>query len=172
MGIKKILLLISAILFCFFITFSYFVSKEKFTQFDFNTTVKLQDHIPHKFDLPFSFFSLFGSAELTMLIWLMLTIFLSIKRFFLSAFAMLLLPLALAIELFGKLFVLHPGPPHLLYRGVIKLDLPSSYVPVNYSYPSGHVTRTAFLIIFLITYFYLRSGKKYNTCNKYYCSVF
>src|SRR5437868_5545694 len=125
---KMLLICFAAILFLFFIYFSYLVAKERFTRFDFDTTVRLQDHISRKFDLPF----------------------------------LMLSPVALFIELFGKLFVYHPSPPHMFYRGVIHFNLPSSYVPVEYSYPSGHVTRTAFIIVFLIGFLYFRRTSNYR----------
>ncbi len=47
-----------------FVFFSYLVHKDLFTQFDFDTTVKLQDNISRNFDTPFSYLSLIGSFEI------------------------------------------------------------------------------------------------------------
>ncbi len=157
---KKLLLLISLSLFAFFIFYSFLVSKELFTKLDFDTTVRLQDKIPHKFDYPFSVFSLIGSLEITGIIWSVIFIFLLLKRYFLTALSLFLLPLALLMELFGKVFLYHPGPPFFMFRGVIKFDFPSHFIQTDYSYPSGHVTRTAFIIVFLITYIYLKPSFK------------
>ncbi len=156
---KKLLILMAVILFVVFIYFSYLVAKERFTQFDFDTTVKFQNHIPRKFDLIFSFFSVLGSAEVTGIIWLIIFVLILVKRFWLTGASLLLLPLALAIELFGKVFVLHPAPTHLFYRGVLDVNLPLEFVQSNYSYPSGHETRTAFLIAFLVCYFLFRKNR-------------
>lgn len=147
---KKLLTILSIALFLAFIYFSYLVSKETFTQFDFDTTVKVQDRIPHKFDLPFSMLSIIGSAEVTGIIWLGLVIFSVIKRYWLTFFSLSTLVIAMAIELFGKVFVLHPGPPFLFYRGILDFSFPSSYAHTDYSYPSGHLTRTSFLVSFLL----------------------
>lgn len=147
----------SLILFLVFIYFSYLVAKERFIHLDFDTTVRFQDHLSRRFDLPFSVFSLVGSAEISGLFWLVLVFFFLIKKYWGVVLGLFLLPLSLAIEVFGKVVVYHPGPPHLFYRGVLDFNLPSSYVPVEYSYPSGHLTRTAFLITFLVGCFYLRS---------------
>lgn len=156
---KKLLIaLTSSVLFIIFIYFSYLVAKHHFTQFDFDTTVKLQNHISRRFDLPFSLLSLIGTAEISMLVWLGIVIWMLVKKYWKTVLGLMLLPAALFIEVFGKIFVYHPAPPYLLYRGVINLNLPSSYVPVEYSYPSGHVTRTAFIIIFLVSYFYFRKS--------------
>lgn len=156
---KTSLFILSALLFLSFIFLSYLVAKGRFTHPDFDLTVKFQDHIPHKFDLPFSILSLIGTVEITGFGWLILTIVCLVKRFWLTTLGMFLLPLALAIELYGKLYVHHPAPPYLFYRGVIKFTfLPSNYIQTDYSYPSGHVTRTAFLITFLMAWFYLKAS--------------
>lgn len=157
---KKTFLFISALAFSTFVVFSYFVAKEKFTQLDFDTTVKFQDRIPSRFDFPFSILSVVGSAEITGLLWLALLIFCLIKRYWLTSIALFLLPIALFMELFGKLFVLHPGPPHLLYRGVIEYNFPSHFVQTNFSYPSGHMLRTSFIAFFLMTLVYLKASYK------------
>lgn len=155
---KGLLTSIGIILFLAFIAFSYLVAKETFTQLDFDLTVKLQDKIPRRFDLPFSWFSVLGSVEITGVIWLVLLFILLIKRFWVSAVSLFLLPLALAIEVFGKIFVQHPAPPFLFYRGVLQIEFPKYFVHDLYSYPSGHETRTAFLIIFIMCYLVFRKS--------------
>jgi membrane-associated phospholipid phosphatase len=157
---KKYLLLLSIALFVIFVIYSYLVAKERFTQLDFDLTVKFQDNISRRFDYPFSWLSIFGSAEVTGAIWLITLIYLAIRRFWVSAATQMLLPFALFIELFGKVFLHHPAPPHLFYRGLIKFDFPSHFVHTAYSYPSGHMTRTAFIITFFVTFIYLRYGWK------------
>lgn len=156
MSQKKILFLFSLVVFVAFVYFSFLVSRETFVNFDFDTTVKLQDHISRRWDLPFSLLSLLGSVEITGVIWLVLLLFLLVKRYW---FTILLFPLfwaAMAFEVYGKLFLYHPGPPHLFYRGIFEFHFPSSYVSTDYSYPSGHLTRTSFLISFLILFLYFK----------------
>lgn len=150
MSWKKVSFLLAMATLALFIYFSYLVSKEKFTQMDFDLTVKFQDHISRGWDIPFSFLSLLGSAEITGLIWLTITLLILIKRYWLTFFSLSLFTISMGIEIFGKIFVLHPGPPFLFYRGVLDFNFPSQYVHTDYSYPSGHITRTSFLVIFLI----------------------
>ena len=157
---KLLLFLLSTTLFASFIYFSYLVAKNHFIKIDFDTTVRLQDHISRDWDLFFSLFSVLGLVEITGFIWILLGLFLLIKRYFLACLSLILLPLALALEVFGKVFVYHPAPPHLFYRGVLNVAFPSNFVHTDFSYPSGHLTRTSFLVLFLITYFYLRSSYK------------
>ena len=156
---RKILSLLAIVIFFFFIFFSYLVAKEQFTRLDFDLTVKLQNHIPHKFDVPSSLMSYIGSVEITGMIWLFLSIYCLIRRFYLTFLGMMLLPLALAIELFGKIFVFHPAPSYMFYRGVFSFNFPSAFVQTDYSYPSGHLTRTSFLVVFIIIYIYFRQPK-------------
>lgn len=138
--------------------FSYLVARERFNQLDFNNTVKLQDHISRKFDLPFSLLSLIGSAEITGLFWLGLLIVMFLKRYWLTFFAFFLFWGAHIFEIFGKTVLLHPGPPHFFYRGVTEFNFPSQYIQTNFSYPSGHMMRTSFLVVFLILFFYFKSN--------------
>jgi membrane-associated phospholipid phosphatase len=160
---KKPLFIISLAIFLLFIFFSYLVAKETFTQFDFNTTVRFQDHISRRWDGFFSILSVIGSVELTGLFCGLLFILLLFKKYWLTALSLFLLPVALIIELFGKSAVYHPAPPFLFYRGVIKLDFfPSNFVHTNYSYPSGHLTRTAFIVAFLSIYILYKLPKSHQ----------
>lgn len=162
MPIKKNLLVLSLILFMVFIYISYQVSIQSFNQFDFDTTVKFQDNISKRWDLLFSIFSIVGSATVTGIIWLLLVVLMLLKRFYLTSIALILFLVALVIEAIGKLFIFHPAPPHLFYRGVLSFDFPTSYVQTKYAYPSGHMTRTAFLVSFIAIYLYNRVSSKHK----------
>jgi len=55
---KKLFIFLSGVfVFFLFIIFSYLVKKDFLTQFDFDTTVRLQDNVSRRFDEIFSFFS-------------------------------------------------------------------------------------------------------------------
>lgn len=148
-------------LFSLFLLFTYLVYKEKLTVIDPGITTRLQSHIPRKFDFIFSLFSVLGSVEITGLIWLATLTFLVFKKLWQTAASLFLLPLALVIEILGKLFLNHLAPPHSLYRGVIHLSLPSAFIPVEYSYPSGHLIRTAFLVTFFCVFLFLRNSTRF-----------
>lgn len=154
---KIVLLAIALVCFFSFILFSYIVAKEKFNQIDFDTTVRLQDKIPRKIDAPFSLISLIGSAEVTVIVWAILFVFTIVKRMFLTSVSLILMPIAVLIEIYGKTILFHPAPPHFFYRGIFDFDLPSKYyIHTNFSYPSGHVTRLAFILIFFMVYSLIR----------------
>lgn len=135
----------------FFLTFSLFsflVSKDIFTQLDFNTTVKIQDKLGETFVGPFSMFSLFGSVEIASIILLLALV--GSKRLK-SIFVLFFYGLTGVIELLGKIMIEHSGPPILFLKTHLPLQFPSSYIPHDfYSYPSGHSARTAFVSAILI----------------------
>lgn len=134
------------LLFLLFVIFSYTVHQNAFDKFDFDNTVKLQDHISRKFDSSFSWLSLIGSLEITMLF---LLIFLVILRKLKGIFVLILFGAIHIFELYGKTFVKHLGPPFLFFRYNIDFNFPTSYVQPGYSYPSGHAARTAFISVIL-----------------------
>ncbi|MBI3985016.1 MAG: phosphatase PAP2 family protein [Candidatus Levybacteria bacterium] len=144
-----------------FVFFSYLVHKDLFIQFDFDTTVKLQDNISRQLDTPFSYLSLVGSFEIASgFLLLLLIIFKKLKGIFVLFFFIFLhLP-----ELFGKMYVNHPGPPYMFFRYDIDFLFPSSYVQPGSSYPSGHAARAVFISIvfaFLIHKTKLSKYQKY-----------
>lgn len=149
--LKISLFLLSLVIFLIFTIFSYTVAKELWQQIDFDTTVKLQDRIPREYDELFSYLSLIGSVEVTFGIVGLLAL-LSLLRFKILPFLgwLVIIP-ATIVEVFGKLMLFHPSTPVLFHRNVLETDLPSFYVHTNFSYPSGHMTRTSFLItVFII----------------------
>lgn len=162
MTAKLLLIFTAFLLFFAFIVFSYAVAKERFTQIDFDTTVKFQDKIPRKLDQPFSLISVIGSVEISALICLFLLGLLIYKRYFLAFFAMFLLPAALILEVFGKTLIHHPAPPHFLSRTISTFTFPSYYVHTDFAYPSGHVLRLTFISIFVVFLLFLIFPKRYH----------
>jgi len=147
---RLLILLLGTVIFFVFILFSFLVHKNIFIQLDFDTTVRLQDKIPLLFETPFSVLSLVASFEIISLflfiVWLFIRKLGYIFVLFLFGFFHLL-------ELFGKAFVSHPGPPYLFFRYDIPFQFPTSYVQPGSSYPSGHLARTMFIsvILFFLT---------------------
>lgn len=154
----KTKLFLLSVLFAFLFTyFSYTVAKERWQQIDFDTTVKLQDNISGRFsaersrriDGIFSYFSILGSAEVTMSFCLILAFLALIRRRRLATIGWLMVVPAVLVEIFGKLVIFHPGPPILFHRTLLPTNLPTFYVHTNFSYPSGHMTRTIFIVAVL-----------------------
>ncbi len=144
--VKTKLLLLSITFALLFTYFSYIVAKERWQKIDFDTMVKLQDHISRRFDGIFSYFSLLGSAEVTIGFCLVLAFLFLLRRRWLAILGWLMIIPASLAEVFGKLVLFHPGPPVFFHRSLLPTSLPSFYVHTDFSYPSGHMTRTIFII--------------------------
>lgn len=143
---KTKLFLLSVIFISAFTYFSYTVAKERWQRTDFDTTVKLQDHISRKFDGYFSYFSLLGSLEVTLFFCLIMAILSIVKFRWLAILGWLMIIPASLGEVFGKLVLFHPSPPVFMHRSVLPTNLPSFYVHTDFSYPSGHMTRAIFIV--------------------------
>lgn len=154
---KTRLFLLSVVFTIFFTWFSYTVAKERWQKIDFDVTVKLQDHISRSFDGTFSYFSLLGSAEATAGLCLVLAFLSFLKRRWPAVLGWLMIIPATLAEVFGKLVLFHPGPPVLFHRSLLPTSLPSFYVHTDFSYPSGHMTRTIFIVtVFLLLVLFSR----------------
>lgn len=161
---KNVAFLFSGIA-CFlaFVLFSYLVHRNLFTQFDFNTTVRLQDVMPRRFDEFFSYFSVIGSFE-PMAIFLVIV--LVIWRKILAGIALLGGFVGFHIfELYGKYVVNHPPPPEFMLRTEKLVDFPQFHVRQEFSYPSGHSGRAIFLAIIIL--FIVWNSKKLKKEFKY-----
>lgn len=147
---KTKLFLLTVIFLTLFTYFSYTVAKERWQQTDFDTTVKLQDHLPRKYDEVFSYFSILGSFEVIIGLCLILSFLSLLKGRWLAIFGYLIVIPASMMEIFGKLVLFHPAPPVFLHRSIIPTTLPSFYIHTDFSYPSGHMIRTLFILTIFI----------------------
>jgi len=152
---KSFLFFLGFGIFFLFILFSYLVHRNIFTGFDFDTTVRLQDNISRRFDESLSIFSDIGNFE-PMLI--LLIVILAIRKKLWGFIVFGLFGLFHIIELYGKFFVDHLPPPEFMLRTKYLIDFPQFHVRSEFSYPSGHAGRAAFLTV-LIGFFVIRSKK-------------
>lgn len=143
---KKFILLLGFLAFSFFVLFSYLVQKDIFTNFDFNTTVRMQDNIPRRFDEPFTIFSDIGKFE-PMIILLLVILVIRRKLWGIAVFGFF--GLLHILELYGKMFVEHLPPPEFMLRAKHLIDFPEFHIRSEFSYPSGHAARAAFLTLIL-----------------------
>ncbi len=143
---RRIHFFLGCSLFLFFIFFSYLVHKNLFIHVDFDTTVKLQDKISRRFDGMFSILSDIGAFEVMLGV---LVVFLVLRRKVLGIVTLGLFGAFHLIELYGKFFVNHPPPPEFMIRTEKIINFPQFYVRSQFSYPSGHAGRAAFVTAFL-----------------------
>lgn len=142
---KKIAVIFGSFLFFIgFFGFTLLVKSKVLNSFDFNTSVRLQKHIPHQFDTMLSLFSLIGSFEVIIIL---LCILIVTHKKIVSYFIVLIFLFGHIIEISGKTLFHHPGPPFLFFRYNIPFLFPSSYVQPGSSYPSGHSFRILFISI-------------------------
>lgn len=135
-----------------FAFFTVIVKKDVLRSFDFDTTVKLQAHIPVRFDDFFSFLSVSGRFETSIAI---LLISLLLHKKLLGLFSVGLFALGHIIEIIGKNYLNQPPPPHMFLRTTsLSKDFPGLYIDANDSYPSGHSLRVIFLSIIIISLLY------------------
>ena len=143
---KKTIFFAGLILFLFFVCFSFLVQKKIFTQFDFDTTVKVQDNVGPQLDYFFSLLSTTGVFEISLVVLIVILVFMRKIKGIIAFFMFGSLHI---FELFGKFYVNHPPPPEFMVRTEKIVDFPQFYVRSQFSYPSGHVGRTTFLALFL-----------------------
>lgn len=152
---KKKLFLLSLSFTVFFTAFSYTVAKEMWQRIDFDTTVKIQDKIPRRLDEYFSFFSILGSAEVTIAVCLVMMLLAFIRFKFVPILGWLVMIPALFGEVLGKLILFHPAPPVFMHRTILPSNLPQFYIHTNFSYPSGHMMRAVFISTIFVSWILL-----------------
>jgi len=155
---KRRELFLSFLVLGLFVGFTLLVKHHYFEQLDLDTTVKVQDHISHSFDTVFSIFSLIGSAEVISL-FLLPPLFLFYK-FWRSILILGGYGFGLFVEVIGKTFLSHSGPPHLFFRYDLGFNFPSAYIETMHSYPSGHSYRTLFVVYVWVVYLFETQSSK------------
>ena len=146
---RFISIFITCLLFLVFAVLSVLVHYDFFRQIDYHSMLGVQKISLSVIDYLFSLFTILGSSESVLL--LILSIFVLLyyrkKKFI---FAVFLYVLIYPIELMGKLLIYHPVPPVFLNRYIFDFHLPSSFiVQTSYSYPSGNMARSAYLVSLL-----------------------
>lgn len=148
---KALFIGLSGFFFIFFLGFSFLVKQDKLIKFDFDTTVLIQDHLTKRVDIPFSWLSFLGNFESTLII---LSLILLFRKKIMGILVIGTFGAAHVIELIGKQFLDHPGPPKFMIRSHAS-DFPQFYVFTKGSYPSGHSMRMIFIgvVLFFVIYF-------------------
>ena len=139
--------IIGGVLLILFYAFSFLVSRDVFTRFDFDMTVRIQNQIPVRIDPYLSWFSLLGSFEVMLGILLVL---IAIRKKVQGIFLAGIFGLMHAVEIIGKAFLDHPATPFMFHRYALDFFFPSGYIQPGGSYPSGHSMRTAYLAVLFI----------------------
>ena len=152
---KRNFLIIGILLLVFFYLFSREVKHGYFKQIDFNTTVRLQDKIPARFDQIMDDGAVLADGLVSSAIVLGITAwaFFRWKKKGVWWFAVVI-PLGFLVlgllEIYGKNMLPHPGPPFFMVKHPTTI-FPKFTMMEPYSYPSGHAGRITFLAVILST---------------------
>lgn len=141
--------------FSLFVLFSTVIRTNFIQKLDTDFTAMIQEKADPNFDFLFSWISILGKIELSLIL-------LIIGLFFIKkgqrVFVILLFFSLHIVEFFGKLTIEQLGPPAQFYRFSVGESLKDSYVPPGFSYPSGHAARSV-LIVSIILYMVITSRK-------------
>lgn len=143
---KKSFVLVGFVFLAIFVALSLVEEFSGFAHVDPALTSYLQSLIPRSLDAPLSFFSIIGSIEVTTFI-LAVVALLILKKEKLVPYSLGLFAIIMVIEVLGKFFIYHPAPPHEFFRYALPFSAPHYDVGTTFSFPSGHVARTSFLVL-------------------------
>ena len=165
---KKILFcILSGISFFAFVAFSIIVKARALVPFDFDMTVRIQSHVPIRLDTFFSVLSFLGNAEGATIL---LIILLVSRRKIWGVLILGMYGAAHVVEIIGKNFLDHPGPPKFMLRS-LSSDFPQFYVYTKGSYPSGHSLRMIFIAIIAFAIIYASQKISKNMKILMYCGI-
>lgn len=140
-----------------FAAFSFLALLRVFVSSDIAITESLQSIIPRFLDTPFSVLSLLGTFEITGFILLLLLLKLKLSWFEIGVLVAGFV-LILGVETTLKHVLKHPRPPVIYDRYDLPIFLPTSRVETPFAYPSGHLSRTTYLLA--VAWFLLATKSK------------
>lgn len=128
------------------------VREGRFTSIDFDVTVKVQDYVAkleiERFEGVLENIGILASPGFSMVATGVLTVWSFKKRRFVALFIPVAFALMTLAEIYGKSVVHHPAPPFFMLKNPTTI-FPEYHVWEEFSYPSGHAARAAFLAIVL-----------------------
>lgn len=146
------IVLFGLFLLCSFYVFSREINLGFFKQVDFNTTVRIQNKIPQRFDELWEDMVFFVTPVSSIIIVGLLTILGLMSRGI--RVRALIIPVLFGLlvlgEIYGKNVVHHPAPPFFMIKNPTTI-FPKYYINEQYSYPSGHTARATFLSVVLFS---------------------
>lgn len=153
-----------------FYVFSRLVKRDYFKSADFDLTIKLQDQIALSLDSYFSYISFLASFEIIIAFLVVLVVFLTLKRKYLSFLLIPIIGMGHFVELYGKTLIDHRAPPLNLLRGQDTSLFPEWYAHPVSSFPSGHSMRAVF--VGLILFFLVFRLQKLSVRTKLFLNIF
>ncbi|MDP1723068.1 MAG: phosphatase PAP2 family protein [Candidatus Gottesmanbacteria bacterium] len=162
------LVLVGILLILSFTFFSRSIKQGGMKDLDFATTVKLQERIDNSSRLRLARITgevmegatFFASPMISVIAIIVITFitYIQRKKWRLVALVIpLFFGLMILAEIYGKSVVHHPAPPFFLLKNPTTV-FPKYYIWEDYSYPSGHAARAAFIGIMLYSSFLLHTS--------------
>jgi undecaprenyl-diphosphatase len=136
-----------------FALYSKAIKRGALKQTDFDTTVRLQDRLPKRFDGMWENAAFFVTPAVSVVAVGIVTIAALVtaktgKKKLVSLLIPLLFGLMIVGEIYGKSVVHHPAPPFFMIKHPTTI-FPQFYINEQFSYPSGHAARAVFLTLTL-----------------------
>lgn len=155
-----VLMLFALIALFSFYVFSREVKRGFLKQADFDTTVRIQAHIPARFDGLWETIALPVTPTPSVVVVGLITliVFFTKRIRFRAVLIPILFGLLVLGELYGKNVVHHPAPPFFMIKNPATI-FPQFYVNEQYSYPSGHTARAVFLGLVVYSLFKIHYSK-------------
>lgn len=157
MRLKYLFLTASVSFGLIYLLFSEIAQRTRIAILDFDVTVRLQDHVPQGFDPLLEIASFLADFEIVIVFLVILVLVLLARQRFFSLLIPPIFLVAHLVEVYGKVFINHPGPPVNFLRDETIKFFPKWHVLSESSYPSGHSLRSVFLAI-LVGSIILRSS--------------
>lgn len=166
MSKRAIFSILGIVLLGTFYLFSKQVRQGYLKQIDFDTTVRLQDKIPAKFDQLMDDGAVLadGIVSSVLVLGISAWVFFRWKKkgIWLGALAIPIGFFVLGVlEIYGKNILPHPGPPFFMIKQPTTI-FPKFHIVQPYSYPSGHAGRITFLAVIVGAMVYRRFAKNHQ----------
>ncbi len=145
---RKIIFALSTLCLLLFLLLTLAAKFDLTNSFDFDATVKIQDHMPERLKPYLIKIVELGGWQLMSAI-VFISMLIQRKNFWKIGLLFILIAL---IEVYGKYELQHPPPPQFMLLRYEHLDLPKYYVRDTASFPSGHAARPAFLMMIWIPF--------------------
>lgn len=139
--VSKPLLFLGICILAVFIVFTIYIKLDLFVNNDFDMLVKLQYKLPV---VSYAFFSAIIVIGSFIPASLLLFILMRHQNFFTNAITIVAYISIHVVEVIGKFFLDHNGPPYRFFKQNASLSFPLEY-SVGDSFPSGHALRVFFI---------------------------
>ncbi len=162
MRTKLIFFISGVFLFASFVGFSKYVKAGNLKNTDFDATIRIQNHISSRFDEIMADGAVLADPIVSSVFVILITGIVFVRargkqKLLVSAIPIAFVVLTL-LEVYGKNFVPHPGPPFFMVKHPTTI-FPEFTVIQPFSYPSGHTARITFLGVVLLSFIIKRLGK-------------